>query len=190
MNIAPTRLQRDTVPMLCAKTGVPTTLLRKHYLFRMHRVVWWSWLLWNPVLVLIYKACKGDGVHIVLPVSRDVRQRQRLSRLARGLGLGVVVGLLATTHRWVSPGGLVVAAAIAGWIWLHRITRRGWVAPRWTGNLVTLREPHWDFAAALQPGLPGYAMPQVEAFRMPQVESFAPPPAPPAAAPEPFGYFG
>jgi hypothetical protein len=178
--------------MVCAKTGVPTTLLRKHYLFRMHRVVWWSWIVWNPVLVLIYKACNGGGTHIVLPVSREVRRRQRLARTARALGLGVVIGLLSTTQKWASPRGLVLVGAIVGWLWLHRTTRRGWVAPRWTGSVVTLRQPHWDFAAALQPSMPGYVMPQVEAFRMPQVESFAPPPPPPPppVAPEPFGYFG
>jgi hypothetical protein len=171
VNVDPARLQPGTVPMVCAKTGEPTTLLRHHLLWRTHKVVWWSWLLWSFPLVWIYKVAKGDGRHVVLPISSATLLKARLALAARCVGTFLVLVVWFSDDDGIlNP--LLLSGSLAVLVALFKVTARVWVAPRWTGSTVRLREPHWNFREAIE-GMTGRP-----AYVMPQVPSFAPDPAP------------
>lgn len=189
-NVEWARLQPHTVPMVCAKSGVPTTTLLRQTLIQRRKVRLLfvipvpqslQWIgMGNPWLWLF-----GHRARIVLPIAPDVRRRYNAVRTA------VAVCVLLVVAGMFGPAGAPRLAALdvglVGLVVLNRVARKVWVSPRWRG-VVRLRDPHSTFLAAVrgdasavarrygQPGLLP-AVPAVPAVPVVPVE--------PASSPEP-----
>jgi hypothetical protein len=150
-NVEWSRLQPHNVPMVCAKSGVPTTTLIRQTLIQRRKVrllfiplpdslQWigngspWLWLF-------------GHRARVSLPIAPDVRRRYNTVRAA------VAVCVLLVVAGTFGPTGAPRLAAfdvgLVGLIVLKRVARRVWVSPRWLG-VVRLRNPHSAFLAAVR----------------------------------------
>jgi Protein of unknown function (DUF2510) len=152
-NVEWARLQPGRVPMVCAKTGVPTTgLLRQTLIQRRRTFLFYviplpdslQWLgALNPWLWLF-----GHRARISLPIAPGVRARYNAVRAAVA---GCVVLMVAGVQAAPTDASklAVFYGGLAGVVAARYAARKVWVSPRWSG-VVRLRDPHPDFMAAVR----------------------------------------
>ncbi len=157
VNVDTDRLVPPAGPMRCAKSGVPTTLVRTHVRVYKAWPPWWVWVFvlgWP--LSILYAYAFGAWRVLRIPISREVRRQNYELRALRAVVL--VGGYLAVTGPLRRLQDPVLLAVVATWLglsyWLHRQVRDSWVAPRYYGGVVRLRAPHPDFVAAARGGAP------------------------------------
>ncbi|HVF03369.1 MAG TPA: DUF2510 domain-containing protein [Frankiaceae bacterium] len=183
MNVELARLQSGSVPKLCAKTGVPTTLVRRQWALSWNRASFW-WLLLGGGAWLVASAVRSSLVRVHLPIAADVRAQYALRRALRVAAVLLLVYLSGgVPYLW-----LVVTAV--GWWAMTVWVRAGWVRVKWNGVFVRLQHAHPDFLEALRaaaaPGLPEWspdipsipvgAVPYQPAGGYPPVYSYGVPP--------------
>lgn len=181
LNVEPHRLTRDTVPMICAKTGVPATrTIRRTLHDRGDASPWLLLLGWG--IYAITRIARSSSVTVHLPISDDVRSRYTLLRVARWTALAAAVPVIATSATWypaVPFFALSYGFAVLG--------RRAFATARWNGTFVRL-DAHPNLLNALREPLAAPRPHWIEVAPEPDPEPL-PPPAPGWYA-DPYGVAG
>lgn len=138
------RLRAGTIPMVCVKTGVPTTTVRTETLVYRHRASWKWYLLLGPAAFTVASLLGSQVARVALPIAPEVARRYRTWR---ALGHAArVAGLLAilAAQSW-----LVTIAVLGALYGLNHYVGGVWCRPEWTGGSLRV-DAHPNFRDALR----------------------------------------
>jgi len=144
MNVDIERLRAGSIPMVCVKTGVPTTTVRTEMLVARHRASWKWFFLVGTGAYLLVSLLGTKAARVALPIAPDLARRYRLARAAQlGARLGGLA-LVAAAQSW-----LVAVPVLASLYGLSRYVSGMWCRPEWTGASLRV-DAHPAFRDALR----------------------------------------